>query len=401
MPTYTFDDDGGDDDGSRRLGAQNELRPMKHVESANHGLGVASKKSDDGDDDAATSKKGSSSSDDDAGDDAAASQASGNATAAATQATTTVTHVDHLCTCTIDKVRIPLEEGEELSIEYAYHVLDKIKLLNKLYDATGTSAATITDYDDDWPTVYDGKVQLFDGLSQGDTTQLIIWFTKLFAYFPKMGPMTAILGSPADPVFWASHGAWERLWHYARITKMWQNNDNIEETMEQWGRWRPQIKNNPVTTCSWSKQAYSMLPFWNLMDYERSPDIQAHIAGAAKQHKHSYLTNADLNEMFNPQNPSLPFVFDTFSWDHCDQWNGKKGLHGAFDGPVTEATDRELFRMRLRESAWTDLGSLYESGRAAELRSDEEHAQLHEFRSWLYDDESIHDTIDFETGEYR
>ena len=83
------------------------------------------------------------------------------------------------------------------------------------------------------------------------------------------------------------------------------------------------------------------------------------------------------------------------------EWNTKKGLHGAFDGPVADMTDRETFRMKLRASAWSSLGELYESGRTLETRTDEEHAQLHEFRSWLYDDESIHDTIDFETGEYR
>ena len=44
-----------------------------------------------------------------------------------------------------------------------------------------------------------------------------MWFVKLMSYFPKAGPMQNILGSPADPIFWASHGAWERLWHYLRI----------------------------------------------------------------------------------------------------------------------------------------------------------------------------------------
>ena len=37
-----------------------------------------------------------------------------------------------LCTCTIDKIRIPLDEHKELSFEYAVHVLDANKLLNKV-----------------------------------------------------------------------------------------------------------------------------------------------------------------------------------------------------------------------------------------------------------------------------
>ena len=311
-----------------------------------------------------------------------------------------------LCTCTIDKVRIPLEEHKELSFEYAVHVLDANKLLDKLYDATGTSAATVTNYDDDWPTKYDAATSLFYGLDKADTAALIMWFAKLFAYFPRVGPMTAILGSPADPVFWPSHGAWERLWHYQRITQLWINEFDEDKTMLDWGRWRPTSRNNPTDTCHWSKKAYSMLPFWDLMDHTSPDDVVHHLDDDVQaKMKHSYYTNADLNQMFAPDQVTLPFIFDSFQWDHCDQWDSKNGpAHmGTMTGPTEPITDRETFRAKLRMSVWSDLGDMYETAAA----NDHAHLPPHEMellrsnRAWLYDDEDIHHKIDWHTGEAR
>ena len=72
-------------------------------------------------------------------------------------------HDPDVCTCTIDRVRIPLEEGKELTVEFAYHVLDDIELLDELSSATGTAAASVTKYDDDWPETYTEDVELFKG----------------------------------------------------------------------------------------------------------------------------------------------------------------------------------------------------------------------------------------------
>ena len=266
----------------------------------------------------------------------------------------------------------------------------------------------MTNYDDDWPTVYDKTTSLFYDLDRADTAALIMWFAKLFAYFPRVGPMTAILGSPADPVFWPSHGAWERLWHYQRITQMWINEFDVEKTQLDWGRWRPTARDNPTDTCKWSKKAYSMLPFWDLMDHTRTVDEVAHLDDEVFDHmKHDYYTNADLNEMFAPDQVTLPFIFDSFQWDHCDEWDSKSGPGhepmGAFNGaPVEPTSERELFRMRMRMSVKEDLGALYhESSQREHLLPPDELELLRANRAWLYDDADIHNKLDWSSGAKR
>lgn len=240
-------------------------------------------------------------------------------------------HDPDICTCTIDRVRIPLEEGKEMTIEFAFHTLADIELLDKLAAATGTAAASITNYDDDWPREYGDTVsgwgnyteyetvKLFKGLGQRDTAELVMWFVKLMAYFPKVGPMTAILGSPADPIFWAAHESWERMWHYLRLVN--RNSPLGHNATDFWSTWRQEYMNNPGVTCSWSSQAYSMLPFWNLMDYETTWDIERNYWGSYHASEYQYYTNADLNRMFSPTNPELPFLYDEFAWNHCDEWD--------------------------------------------------------------------------------
>ena len=176
----------------------------------------------------------------------------------------------------------------------------------------------MTKYDDDWPRTYNDNVRLFKGLGQRDTAELVMWFVKLMSYFPKAGPMQNILGSPADPIFWASHGAWERLWHYLRIDDHVALGANV--SAGTWSTWREEVDQNADVTCSWSSQAYSMLPFWELMDYETTWDIERNYWGTYHASNYQYYTNADLNRMFAPTNDALPFIFDELAWDHCDEW---------------------------------------------------------------------------------
>ena len=36
---------------------------------------------------------------------------------------------------------------------------------------------------------------------------------------------------------------------------------------------------------------------------------------------HGYYTNYELMEYFHPANPTLPFIFDSFDWSHCENWD--------------------------------------------------------------------------------
>ena len=136
-----------------------------------------------------------------------------------------------------------------------------------------------------------------------------------------MSLLQNILGSPADPIFWPSHGSWERLWHHLRLADKTELQNG--SSVGTWSTWREEDDNDASVTCSWSAKSYSMLPFHDLMDYETTWDIESNYWQTYHLAPYYYYTNADLNRMFAPTNPELPFIFDELDWEHCDEHDDK------------------------------------------------------------------------------
>merc|ERR1719198_2011184 len=100
-----------------------------------------------------------------------------------------------------------------------------------------------------------------------------------------MSPMATPLAATYDPVFWVTHNAYERVWAWKRakpnsaFSDLWHDNNS---------------------TC-YGHNLHDTLPWRDFLGEGRRADY----------------TNADLLELFDPRNPKLPHVFDTFEWDHC------------------------------------------------------------------------------------
>ena len=87
--------------------------------------------------------------------------------------------------------------------------------------------------------------------------------------------------SPQDPLFWAVHSAWERMWHYLRLKS--------DDDDDSWNSFQGEEGDDSSTTCNWSKHAHSLLPWYNLTDYETA-------------NEHGHYTNYELMELFHPSN---------------------------------------------------------------------------------------------------
>mmetsp|Transcript_71193 Transcript_71193/g.200183 ORF Transcript_71193/g.200183 Transcript_71193/m.200183 type:complete len:283 (-) Transcript_71193:46-894(-) len=178
----------------------------------------------------------------------------------------------------------------------------------------------------------DGSI--LKGLSTGDMHAFYQWTATFVSRFPQLGPMAATGASPSDPLFWAVHSAWERMWHHLRLK-------NLSNSTSDWNAFIGESGNSSGHTCAWSRHADSLLPWRNLTSM---PTADAD----------GYYTNAELMELFHPSSIELPFVFDTFDWGHCEGWDTKEG---AFDTSLDE-TDMPVRQQRLARfvSAVRDLG---------------------------------------------
>merc|ERR1719198_2187440 len=126
---------------------------------------------------------------------------------------------------------------------------------------------------------------LVTGLDYGNSITVYRWLLPILCGPGKMAPFATPLAATYDPIFWPSHNAYERLWAWKRIhpdsafSNLWKDDNS---------------------TC-YGHNLHDSLPWSNFLD-----------EGTDKRY-----TNQQLLELFDPRNPKLPHVFDTFAWEHC------------------------------------------------------------------------------------
>lgn len=183
--------------------------------------------------------------------------------------------------------------------------VDLWNVTGMLYNALGGLQSDLLSDDRTWISTDVNKTSdIFSNLTTSEADLFLRWTATMFSRFPQIGSMTATGTSPADPLFFAVHSAWERMWHYMRLTNAGDDDD------EAWNEFSGLEGDDSSATCNWSKHAHSLLPWYNLTSYTTSnPD--------------GYYTNYELMELFHPANIELPFLFDTFDWGHCENWESE------------------------------------------------------------------------------
>lgn len=88
--------------------------------------------------------------------------------------------------------------------------------------------------------------------------------------------------SPGDPIFWPTHPTLDRLWVWRKINGF---------TSETW-----------VNSSCWG---------------HNEDDTTTWHIGSDDQVETQY-TNGELMELFNPELDTVPYIYDTFTWPHCE-----------------------------------------------------------------------------------
>ena len=165
------------------------------------------------------------------------------------------------CTCTLPTV-IDVIEKDELDLDYAINVLIETGLYGDLAAATGWASSFDTKDDGDDISTENWE-ESFKDLDTAQTEALLKYVAKQGAYHSRsIMAYSLSLGSVNDPIFWAGHNAWERMWHVKRM--------EAEGTEDQqwWSAWNETnlLEEQSSPTCSWSSSADATLPFYDLME---------------------------------------------------------------------------------------------------------------------------------------
>ena len=143
-------------------------------------------------------------------------------------------------------------------------------------------------------------------LDPADNEELKIFLAKLVLHPAKVSPFATPLAATNDPLFWSSHSNWERVWHYVQLDPMSQyriqSSSMTNKTAEALKMFWDVVHADPseMNIC-WGRYWEAKLPFSGFLG--ESPELD--------------YTNGELLQLFQPENPKLPFVYDSFHWYHC------------------------------------------------------------------------------------
>jgi hypothetical protein len=126
---------------------------------------------------------------------------------------------------------------------------------------------------------------LVDGLDYLGSIKFYKWLIPVLCGPGKLAAFASPLAATNDPIFWISHNSYERLWSWKRL-----HPDNAFKTL-----W-----NDNNSTC-YGHNYHDLLPWKNFVGEDNVRDY----------------SNEELVALFDPKNPKLPHVYDTFEWDHC------------------------------------------------------------------------------------
>lgn len=196
------------------------------------------------------------------------------------------------CTCVCPSLDEKAANGS-LTHEDAYNFLDTYGIFNMIQAECYWCVTNSSD-----------GVYRFTNLTQEQNIDLVI-FVSLFTCHPGLvGQMGTPLAGPNDPLFWPTHGAYERLIDFLRLqgntthdcdegeidcrthTVQWNYDDN------------PDCRPLPGKGMGW----LDILPFEGFLGDTMAYDY----------------SNQQLWQLFDPLNPRITYIYDNFEWDHCN-----------------------------------------------------------------------------------
>jgi len=131
---------------------------------------------------------------------------------------------------------------------------------------------------------YENDLITFDGLTTEENEEYLKWIL-LFSTHPGLTGGMGTAGAPNDPTFWPIHPTFDRLFTFIRMAPAFADFNFT---------W-------PSDGSCYGNGYYDLLPFRNLLNEDASHDY----------------SNQQLFVLFDPANPELPYVYDSFHWKNC------------------------------------------------------------------------------------
>jgi hypothetical protein len=207
------------------------------------------------------------------------------------------------CSCSCPSVDAWADDEK---YDLAYAELDHAGVTQMLLSESATSAFFTTAKDT-------GDVQLA-GSTSDENKAFWKWFVDFACHPGRLAQYATPLASNNDPIFWVSHAAWGRYWHFIRLAPTFSedfHNDWLDVTVKA-----PYNNFMNQSNCESMLKLDDLLPFKNFVTSSSSSSSGDDGAATTTD---TFYSNRDLLDLFSPTNPDLPYVYDNFDWDHCDE----------------------------------------------------------------------------------
>lgn len=137
----------------------------------------------------------------------------------------------------------------------------------------------------------------FHNLTMTEDAELMKFLLEVLCHPGRISQFATPLAAPNDPIFWPIHTTFDRVWAFMRL----------DPTKEFSGAW----ENEDPNACAMHGY-HDLLPFQGLVG-NLSDD-------------RSY-SNQQLYDLFDPKSRELPYIYDSFHWDHCGSSQDKLPPH--------------------------------------------------------------------------
>lgn len=149
----------------------------------------------------------------------------------------------------------------------------------------------------------------FFNLTTDQNYELVYAVVMLACHPGHVSQMGTPLAGPNDPLFWPIHGAFERITDYLRLV------DNSTHDCDDGGAncrsskitWGYGIDDADDCAELGANHTFTGQGFTDLLPFD----------GFLGDTGDKFYSNQQLWELFDPLNPRLTYIYDSFAWDHC------------------------------------------------------------------------------------
>lgn len=128
-------------------------------------------------------------------------------------------------------------------------------------------------------------------LGPEEQAELMTFIAQSTCHPGRVSPFMTPLAATNDPLFWATHASFEKIWAAKRLLPEFR--DNFNQTWDHYGD----------SSC-FGRNWDDAVPFRDFMEgFETTHDY----------------TQRELYGIFDPVNEKLPYIFDEFEWGHCQE----------------------------------------------------------------------------------